>query len=156
MWSVWLVFCDCVKRRYFILHKTILFCSCPSESFPLLSVLSQIVCLLVYTYTESKKRSHYMLWKSTFYLINQHIHHLTYLAVCLLVKTFKFYFLSTCQLYNTVLSIIVTIFYMRSSNCISLIAGKFHHLLTSPYFLHTLAPDNHFSTLFLSSTSFIL
>ena len=87
--------------------------------------------------------------KSTFYLINQHIHHLTYLAIRLLLKTFNFYFLSTCQLYNTVLSIIVTIFYMRSSNCICLIAGNFHHLLTSPYFLHTPAPDNHFSTLFL-------
>ena len=84
--------------------------------------------------------------KSTFYLINQHIHHLTYLAIRLLLKTFNFYFLSTCQLYNTVLSIIVTIFYMRSSNCICLIAGNFHHLLTSPYFLHTPAPDNHFST----------
>ena len=91
----------------------------------------------------------YMLWKSTFCLINQHIHHLTYLAVLVLVKTFKFYFISTCQLYNTVLSIIVTIFYMRSSICISLIAGKFRHLLTSPHFLHTPAPDNHFSTLFL-------
>lgn len=73
----------------------------------------------------------YMLWKITFYLINQHIHHLTYLAILVLVKTFKFYFLSTCQLYNTVLSIIVTIFYMRSSICISLISWKIYHLLTS-------------------------
>lgn len=80
------------------------------------------------------------------FLSNQSAHPslLTYLAILVLVKTFKFYFLSTCQLYNTVLSIIVTIFYMRSSICISLIAGKFRHLLTSPYFSTLPAPTTTF------------
>lgn len=62
----------------------------------------------------------YTLWKDSPCLINLHTHYLTYLycffflCVCVYVRRVKFYFLSRFQLYNKVLSTIVTTIYIRS------------------------------------------
>ena len=49
------------------------------------------------------------------HLVNDHIHHLTY-SFLFRVRTFKFYFLSKLLVGNTVLSIVGTMFHIRSSS----------------------------------------
>ena len=53
----------------------------------------------------------YTLWKNPFHLLNLHI---SSCIIFLCVKAFKFYSLSKCQLYNTMLSTILTMLYTRS------------------------------------------
>ena len=65
--------------------------------------------------------------------------------------TFKFYSLSKFQLSTTVLSVIASMFYVRSSDLIHLIEENWCPFLTAPYFPHHLTPSNHFSTLFVDS-----
>lgn len=62
--------------------------------------------------------------------------------------TFKFYSLGKFQWFNTVLSIIGTVLYVRSS-CLHLTAKNLHSFTNLPLSLPSLSPGKHFSTLFL-------
>ena len=69
-----------------------------------------------------------------------------------LMRTFKFYSLGKFQLYSTVLSTVVTMFYITSSDLTPLFILQLKVctlLSTSPYFPHSPSPGNHFSTLCL-------
>ena len=48
-----------------------------------------------------------------------------FIFICLFVRTFKFYSLGKFQFYNTVLSHVVTMLYVRSSDLLHLIAERF-------------------------------
>lgn len=79
--------------------------------------------------------------------INEHIHHLIYLSL-FFMRTFKFYSLSKFYLQNIMFFIVVSMFYIRSSELIHLIAESlypFTNLPISPPWLP--APGNHFSLL---------
>lgn len=72
------------------------------------------------------------------------------LHICLpcpffLVRTFKFYFLTNFS-YKIVLSVVVTMLYLRSSNLIHLITESLDPF-TNLYFHQPLAPIDHLSTL---------
>ena len=62
----------------------------------------------------------YTLWKDSPHRVNEHIHH-HHFTFAFLVRTFKFYSFSKFQLCNTVLSTLVTMFYIKSSDLIHLI-----------------------------------
>lgn len=74
------------------------------------------------------------LWKDSAHSVNEHIWYLTFLSF--LVKKFKFYSPSKFQLYNTVFSTIITLFYIRSSDFISSYSCKF-----VPASLNSLVPE---------------
>ena len=62
-------------------------------------------------------------------LVNQYIYYLMHLPLLFFVRTFKFYSLSQFQLQNTVLSTVVTMFYIKHVRSSDLI----HHIAASLY-----------------------
>ena len=82
------------------------------------------------------------------HLVNDHIHHLTY-SFLFRVRTFKFYSLSKLQVGNTVLSVVVTTFHIRSSSLAIPVTASLYPFTRLSYFPHLLRPDMapHSSTL---------
>lgn len=72
----------------------------------------------------------------------KNIYCLTYIS--LFLRTFKFYSVSTFQLYNTVISTVVTMLYIQSSGFIQQKICAFSP--TSPHFLQPPTHGNHFYT----------
>ena len=73
----------------------------------------------------------------------------------LMVKTFKISSLTNFQVYNTVLSAIITMLYVRSPELINLITECLYPLIQYlPISLHPPALGNHGSTLCSSEFSF--
>ena len=91
----------------------------------------------------------YILWKDSPRWVN--IPRI-YFFVC--VRTFNFCSISRFQLYNTVLSAVVTMFYIRSSDLIHSITECSYHFISFSLFLPPLATTFHFSVS-MSSTFFI-
>ena len=88
----------------------------------------------------------YTLWKDFCHLVNT-LHSLHIYIERERESTFKFYSVSKFQLYSTVLSTIVTMFYIRYSDLIHLIAESFYLFTSLSLFPLSLTPGNHFSTL---------
>lgn len=74
--------------------------------------------------------------------------HSYYLCLCM-VRTFKIYFLTNFQIYNTVLLTIINMPYIRSQKYIRFLIGSLYPLIMFTHVPHPSAPGNHQSTLFL-------
>ena len=76
---------------------------------------------------------------------------LVYLCVCVCMRTLKFYSLSKFQLYNTVLSAIVTMLYIRSSDCYQTKLGSAHLMSSKANLLQQIVVKE--STVFFAGPS---
>ena len=72
-----------------------------------------------------------------------------------MVQTFKINSLRNFQLYDMVLLTIMTMLYIRFPRTY-LITGSLYPLTTFTHFPHSPAPDNHNSTLFMSSAFLVI
>ena len=88
----------------------------------------------------------YTPWK-VFHQVNKHIHHLTYLPLCVCVCVCEEHLnctLSKFQLHNTVLSTITTMLHIRSSNLIHVSPESLYPFIKfSLFFPPPQAPENH-------------